>query len=69
MDLRSFPGGSVVKNLHVNTGDARDTGSITGSGRGLGEGNGNPPQYSCPENSMDRGVWRSTVDGVAKSQT
>ena len=59
----------MVKNLHVNTGGAKDTGSITESGRGLGEGNGNPSQYPCLENSMDRGVWRSTANGVTKSQT
>ena len=44
-------------------------GSIPGSGRSPGEGNGNPLQYSCLENSMDRGVWWATVQGVAKSQT
>ena len=47
----------------------RDAGSIPGSGRSPAEGNGNPLQYSCLENSMDRGVWRSTVHGVAKSWT
>ena len=45
-----FPGGLVVKNLSANTGDARDTGSMPGSGRSPGEGNGNPLQYSCLEN-------------------
>ena len=44
-------------------------GSIPGSGRSPGVGNGNPLQYSCLENSMDRGAWRATVQGVAKSQT
>ena len=48
-----FPGGSVVKNLPVSAGDA---GLITGLGRAPGEGNGNPLQYSCLENSMDRGA-------------
>ena len=45
----------------------RDAGSIPGSGRSPAEGNGNPLQHSCLENSLDRGVWRSTVHGVAKS--
>ena len=43
-----------------------DLGLITGSGKSPGEGNGNPLQYSCLENSMDRGAWRATVPGVAK---
>ena len=46
-----------------------DPGSVPGLGRSPGEGNGNPLQYSCLENSMDRGVWRATVLGVEKSQT
>ena len=50
-----FPGGSVIKNPPANAGDARDRGSIPGSGRSHGEGNGNPLQYSCLENPMDRG--------------
>ena len=50
-----FPGGSVVKNPPVNAGDMD---LIPGSGRSLGEGNGNPLQYSCLEKSMDRGVWQ-----------
>ena len=48
---------------------AGDLGSIHGSGRSPGEGNGNPPQYSCLENPMDGGAWWATVHGVAKSQT
>ena len=48
---------------------AGDLDSIPGSGRSLGEGNGYPLQYSGPENSMDRGAWRPTVHGVAKSRT
>ena len=44
-------------------------GSVPGSGRSPEEGNGNPLQYSCLENSMDRGAWQATVHGVAKSQT
>ena len=49
--------------------DAKDQGSIPGSGRSPGERNGNPLQYSCLENSMDRGAWQDTVHGVANSQT
>ena len=49
--------------------NAGDPGSIPGLGRSPGEGNGNPLQYSCLENPMDRGAWRATVHGVAKSQT
>ena len=46
--------------------NAGDTGSIPGFGRSSGEGNGNPLQYSCLENPMDRGAWRATVHGVAR---
>jgi len=49
--------------------NAGDPGSIPGLGRSPGEGNGNPLQYSCLENSMDRGVWQATVHGVTKGQT
>ena len=49
--------------------NAGDTGSIPGLGRSPGEGNGNPLQYSCLENPMDRGAWRATVHEVTKSQT
>ena len=59
----------VVKNPPANVGDAKDAGSIPGSGRSPGGGHGNPPQYSCPENPMDRKAWRTIVHGVAKSQT
>ena len=58
----------LVKN-QLPIGDARDVRSIPASGRYPGEGNGNPLQYSCLENSMDRGAWWATVHGVAKSQT
>ena len=58
--------GSVVKNLPANAGDTRDMGSIPGSGRFSGIGNGNPIQYSCLENSMDRGTWWATVQCGAK---
>ena len=54
----------MVKNPPANAGDIRDTGSIPGSGRSLGEGNGNPLQYSCLGNSVDRGAWWVTVHGV-----
>ena len=64
--FQGFPGGSVVKNLPTDAGDA---GSISGSGRFPGGGNGNPLQYSCLKNSMDGGAWQATVHGVAKSQT
>ena len=56
----------MVKNPPARAGDA---GSIPGSGRSPGEGNGNPLQYSSLGNPMDRGAWRATVLGVAKSQT
>ena len=64
-----FLGGAVVKNMSVNAGDARDRGSIPGSGWSPGGGNGNPPQCSCLENPMDRGTWRAVVHGVTKSWT
>ena len=60
-----FPGGSMVKNLSANAGNS---GSIHGSGRSPGEGNGNPLQYSGLGNPMDRGAWRAIVLEVAKSQ-
>ena len=59
----------MVKNLPANAGDARDAGSIPGSGISPVGGNDNPPQYSCLENPMDRGAWLATAHGVAKSQT
>ena len=59
----------VVKDLPTNAGVRRDVGSIPGSGRSPGAGYGNPIQYSCLENPMDRGTWQATVHGVAKSQT
>ena len=59
----------VVKNLPANAGDVSDSGSIPGLAGSSGEGNGNSLQYSCPENSMDRGAWWATVHVVAKSQT
>ena len=59
----------VVKNLPANAGDIRDLGSIPGWGRSPGGGHSNPLQYSCLENSMDRGAWRTTVYRVVKSWT
>ena len=59
----------VVKNPPASAGDVRDSGSIPGSGRSPGEGNGYPLQYSCLENPMDRGAWQATVHSVAKSWT
>ena len=58
-----FPYSSVGKKSACNAGDP---GSIPGSGRSLGEGNGNPLQYSCLENPMDRGAWQATVRRVAR---
>ena len=62
MDLGTSLVAQMVKCLE-------DLDSISGSGRSPGEGNGNPLQYSCLENPMDRGTWWATVHGVAKSQT
>ena len=61
-----FPGGSMVKNPPANAGDQ---GAISGSGRAPGGGHGNPLQYSCLENPMDRGAWQAIVHRVAKSRT
>ena len=61
-----FPGGSVIKNLPTKAGDA---GSIPGSGRSPGGRNGNPHQYSCLENPIDRGNWQATVHSGTKSWT
>ena len=63
---RGFPGGSDGKESACNAGDP---GLIPWLGRSPGEGNDNPLQYSCLENSMDRGAWRATVHGVTKSWT
>ena len=64
-----FPDGAMVRNPPANARDAGDREQVQspGSGRSPGVGNGNPLQYSCLENSMDRGVWQVTVFGVAKS--
>ena len=63
---QGFPGGSEVKASACNMGDL---GSIPGSGRSPGEGNGNPLQYPCLENPMDRGAWKAAVHGVAEGRT
>ena len=59
----------MVKNLPANAGDAREADSVSQLGRSPEEGYGNPLQYSCPENPIDRAAWRATVHSVAKSQT
>ena len=61
-----FPAGTVAKNMAANTGD---TGSIPEAGRSPGEGNGNPFQYSCLGNPMDRGTWQAAVHGITESNT
>ena len=65
-ESKGVPDGSVVKNPPANAGDV---GSIPGSGRSAGEGDGKPLQYSCLGNPMNRGAWQATVHVVAKSQT
>ena len=67
--LGSFLGGAVVKNPPANAGDTRDMDLIPGSGRSPGGRNGNPIQYTCLENPMDRGGWWGAVHGVAESGT
>ena len=64
--LKGFLSGSVLKESTYNAGDE---GSVPGSGRSPGEGNGNPFQYSCLENPTDRGAWWATVRGTAENQT
>ena len=69
LNIVGFPGGSVVKNLSASVGDIGDTGSVPSLGRSPGVGNGNPLQYSCLGNPMDKGTWQATVHRVAKSET
>ena len=64
--IMGFPGGSDGKESTCNVGNS---GSIPGLGRSPGKGNGNPLQYSCLGNPMDRGAWQATIHGVAKSWT
>ena len=69
MPVACFPGGAVVKNPPAHSGDAGDLCLIPGLGRFPGGGNGNPHQYSCLGNPMDRGAWRPTIHRVTKNQT
>ena len=64
-----FPGGLVVRNLLASAGATGDVSSIPGPGRFPGEGNGNPLQYSCLDNPMDRGAWWATVHGATELDT
>ena len=66
--IGGFPDASVVKNLPINETDSGDMSSIPGSRRPPGVGNGILIQYSCLENSMDRGAWQASIHGVSKSQ-
>ena len=66
--LEGAPGGASRKNPLANVGDIKDVGSVPGSGRSPGVENGSPLQYSCLENSIDRGAWWATVHGIAKSR-
>ena len=59
----------MVKTPPANAGDIRNAGSNPGLGRSPGEGNGNPLQYSCLENPMDRGAWQATIHKITKSRT
>ena len=67
MSYLGFPGGTVVKNPPANAGDTGDMGSIPGSGRSPGIGNGNPLQYTCLGNPMARGAWQVTVQSSRQS--
>ena len=68
VNILDFPGSSVVKDLPANVGGVKDSSLIPELVRSPREGNGNPLQYSCLENSMDRGAWQATVHEVAKNQ-
>ena len=65
-DYLGFLGDAVLKNLHASAGNAGDSGSIPGLGRSPGGGNGNPLQFSCWENPIDRGTYWATVRGIAQ---
>ena len=68
-EIWGFPDGLVVENPPASAGATGDAGSIRGWGRSSGEGNSNPLQYPCLENSMDGGAWRATVHEATKSWT
>ena len=68
MLLYGFLGGSVIKNLPASEGNTGNMNSIPGSRRSPAVGNGNPLQYSCLENSMDRGAWQTAYHDITKSQ-
>jgi len=68
IELKGFSDGTMVKNLLASAGDTRNMSLIRGLERVTGVGNGSPLQYSCLEDSMDRGAWQATVHGVGKSQ-
>ena len=67
--MLGFPGGANGKELPARAGDIRDVGSTPGSGRSPGKGLGNPLQYSCLENHMDRGAWWAMIHRVAELDT
>ena len=69
LSVKSFQVAVVVKNPPANTEDLGDAGSIPGSGRSPGRGNGSPLQYSCLRNPTDRGAWRATVREIAREWT
>ena len=69
MALMNLFGSTVVKNLPASSGDVRDVGLISGSGRSPGIGNGSLLQYSCLENPIDRGGWWTAVRGVTELDT
>ena len=69
MYMYGLPWWLIDKESACNAGESGDMGLIPGSGRSPGEGHGNPLQYSCLENPMDRGAWQVTVHGVSKSGT
>ena len=69
LTILGFQGGTVVKNLPVNAGNAGDVNSVPEYQKSPGAGNGNPLQYSCLDSSMDRGAWYATVHGATKSWT